>query len=77
VCAASRQSQGSDLSIEEENSYGGTKGWKKKDRAEGRPARRRGEEIDAQKIRGEEIDTQKIRCEEIDTQKISSEKINS
>ena len=76
VCAAGRQSQGSDLSIEEENSYGGTKGWQKKDRAEGRTARRRSEEIDAQEICSEEIDTQEICCEEIDTEEISSEEID-
>ena len=74
VCAAGRQSQGSDLSIEEENSYGGTKGWQKKDRAEGRTARRRSEEIDAQEICSEEIDTEEISSEEIDTEKIGVKK---
>ena len=74
VCAAGRQSQGSDLSIEEENSYGGTKGWQKKDRAEGRTARRRSEEIDAQEICSEEIDTEEISSEEIDKEKIGVKK---
>ena len=74
VCAAGRQSQGSDLSIEEENSYGGTKGWQKKDRAEGRTARRRSEEIDTQEICCEEIDTEEISSEEIDKEKIGVKK---